>query len=96
MAETFLGEVRLFPIGYAPSNWALCNGQLLPIIQYQALYSLLGTVYGGDGITTLALPDLRGRVPIHVSPSLPLGTKAGEGKHTLTVNEMPQHNHQVQ
>ena len=95
MAEPFIGEIKLFPINYAPRGWAVCEGQLLPVIQNQALFALLGNVYGGDGITTFALPDLRGRVPIHVSPSLPLGTKAGEVTHTLTVNEMPQHNHQV-
>ena len=95
MAEPYLGEVRLFSIHYAPRGWLSCEGQLLSINQNQALYSLLGTVYGGDGVNTFALPDLRGRVPIHVSPSLPLGTKAGEETHTLTTNEMPQHTHQV-
>ena len=95
MAEPFIGEIRLFSNNYAPRGWAVCEGQLLPINQNQALYALLGNVYGGDGITTFALPDLRGRVPIHVSPSLPLGAKAGEATHTLTVNEMPQHTHQV-
>ncbi|MGE7113762.1 phage tail protein [Lysinibacillus sp. NPDC047702] len=95
MAEPYLGEVRLFSIHYAPRGWLSCEGQLLPINQNQALYSLLGTVYGGDGVTTFALPDLRGRVPIHVSPSLPLGKKAGEETHTLTTNEMSQHTHQV-
>lgn len=82
-------------MNYAPRGWMFCEGQILPIRGNQALYSLLGTVYGGDGKTTFALPDLRGRVPIHVSPSLPIGTKAGEESHTLTMNEMPQHTHQV-
>ncbi len=95
MAEPYLGEVRLFAMNYAPRYWLSCEGQLLPINQYQALYALLGTVYGGDGVKTFALPDLRGRVPIHVGPSLPLGTKAGEVTHSLTVNEIPQHTHQV-
>ncbi|MGE7694705.1 phage tail protein [Lysinibacillus sp. NPDC094177] len=96
MAEPYLGEVRLFSIHYAPRGWLSCEGQLLPIRQYQALYSLLGTVYGGDGVNTFALPDLRGRVPIHVSsPSFPLGKKEGKETHTLTTSEMPQHNHQV-
>lgn len=95
MAEPYLGEVRIFPLNYAPRGWLSCEGQVLQIQQYQALYSLLGTVYGGDGRTTFALPDLRGRVPIHVSSSLSLGTKAGEAAHTLTVNEMPQHTHQA-
>ena len=95
MAESFLGEIRIFPINYAPRGWALCNGQMLSINANQALYSLLGTTYGGDGRTTFALPDLRGRVPIHVSPSLPLGTMAGEATHTVTTNEMSQHSNQV-
>lgn len=96
MSEPFLGELRLFPISnYAPRGWAFCDGQILPINQNQALYSLLGTTYGGDGRNTFALPDLRGRVPIHVHPSIPLGTSAGEASHTLTVNEIPQHTHQV-
>lgn len=96
MAEPFLGEIRLFSINYAPEGWAPCNGQMLPINTNQALYSLLGNVYGGDGVTTFALPDLRGRVPIHVSPSYPLGVSAGEETHTLTISEMPTHHHQVQ
>lgn len=96
MAEPFLGEIRLFSIGYAPWGWLHCEGQILSINGNQALFSLLGNVYGGDGRTTFALPDLRGCVPIHVSPSLSLGTKAGEETHTLTTNEMPVHSHQVQ
>lgn len=96
MAEPFIGEIRLFSIHFEPQGWAPCNGQLLSINSNQALYSLIGNVYGGDGVTNFALPDLRGRVPIHVSPSLPLGTKAGEENHILTINEMPSHQHQVQ
>lgn len=95
MSEPFLGEIRIFANNYAPRGWMFCEGQILQINQNQALYSLLGTVYGGDGVTTFALPDYRGRVPIHVSQSIPLGTSAGEAAHTLTVNEMPQHTHQV-
>ena len=96
MSEPFLGELRLFPISnYAPRGWAFCDGQILQINQNQALYSLLGATYGGNGVTTFALPDLRGRVPIHVSMSIPYGTSAGEANHTLTVNEIPQHTHQV-
>lgn len=95
MSEPFLGEIRLFANNYAPSGWMECNGQLLQINGNQALYSLLGSVYGGDGVTTFALPDLRGRVPIHVSPSIPLGQKAGEETHILTANEMPMHTHGV-
>jgi microcystin-dependent protein len=96
MAEPFLGEIRLFSLSYAPRGWALCNGQTLSISTNQALFSLLGTVYGGDGITTFKLPDLQGRVPIHVSTTIPQGQAAGETSHTLTVNEMPMHTHQVQ
>ncbi|GED68181.1 tail Collar domain-containing protein [Brevibacillus reuszeri] len=95
MSEPFVGELRLFPINYAPRGWAFCDGQILQINQNQALYSLLGTTYGGDGRTTFALPDLRGKVPVHVSTSIPYGTSAGEASHTLTINEIPQHTHQV-
>lgn len=96
MSEPFVGEIRLFANNYAPRGWAACNGQTLPINGYQALYSLLGNVYGGNGTTEFALPDLRGRVPIHFSNNHPLGQKAGEEAHTLTVGEMPAHNHLVQ
>lgn len=95
MSEPFLGEIRLFPIGYASQGWAYCEGQLLAINQNQALFSLLGTVYGGNGVTTFALPDLRGRVPIHAAPQYSLGAQGGEETHTLTVNEMPAHTHPV-
>lgn len=94
MSEPFLAEVRLFSFGFAPKGWAQCNGQLLPINQNLALYSLLGTTYGGNGTTTFALPDLRGRAPIH-SHSIPLGYRAGEETHTLTLSEMPMHTHQA-
>ncbi|WP_068777717.1 phage tail protein [Paenibacillus sp. FJAT-26967] len=96
MSEPFVGEVRLFANGYAPRGWMYCEGQILQINGNQALYSLLGNVYGGNGVTTFALPDYRGRVPIHVSSTIPLGTAAGEAAHTLTVSEIPQHTHQVQ
>ncbi|MBV6714118.1 phage tail protein [Paenibacillus chitinolyticus] len=95
MSEPFVGEIRLFANNYAPRGWAFCEGQTLSINGNQALYSLIGTVYGGDGRTNFQLPDLRGRVPIHVSPTNPLGQSAGEAAHTLTVNEMPAHTHQV-
>ena len=81
--------------GFAPKGWAMCNGQLLPINQNQALFALLGTTFGGNGQTTFALPDLRGRVPIHVSNAHTLGQAGGELSHTLTQNEMPQHTHLV-
>lgn len=77
MNEPYLGEIRLFSAGFAPRGWALCNGQLLSIAQNQALFSLLGTTYGGDGRTTFALPDLRNRVPVHASDSVVLGERAG-------------------
>lgn len=96
MAEPFLSEIRLMSFGFAPQGWALCNGQFLPINQNQALFSLLGTTYGGNGQTNFALPDLRGRVPIHAGFSAhPLGERGGEQTHTLTINEMPTHTHVV-
>jgi len=95
MSEPFIGEIRMFANNYAPRGWMFCEGQILPINQNQALFSLLGNVYGGNGTTTFALPDLRGRVPIHVASNIPLGTSQGEAAHTLTQNEMPQHTHQV-
>ena len=93
MAEPFLSEIRVFSFGFAPRGWALCNGQLLPINQNQALFSLLGTTYGGDGRVNFALPDLRGRVPIHTGNGHTLGERAGEQAHTLSMAEMPAHSH---
>lgn len=95
MAEPFLSEIRIFSFNFAPQGWALCNGQLLPINQNQALFSLLGTTYGGNGQTTFALPDLRGRVSMHEGEGLTLGEKAGEQSHTFSSGEMPAHTHQV-
>jgi microcystin-dependent protein len=94
--EPFLGEIRLMSFDFPPRDWALCNGQLLPINQNQALFSLLGTAYGGDGRVNFALPDLRGRVPIHVSSGYLRGDKGGEQAHTLTLAELPQHTHTLQ
>lgn len=96
MAEPYLGEIRLFANNFAPQGWVKCEGQILSIQQNTALFALLGTTYGGNGTTTFALPDLRGRVPIHFDSNFPLGEMQGEENHTLTVNEMPAHNHMVQ
>jgi microcystin-dependent protein len=93
MSEPFLAEVRIVGFNFAPRGWAFCDGQILPINQNQSLYSLLGTTYGGDGRTTFALPDLRGRTPIHVGESYREGQKSGEETHTLSADEMPQHTH---
>ena len=93
MSEPFLAEVKMMGFNFAPRGWAFCDGQILPINQNQSLYSLLGTTYGGDGRTSFALPDMRGRTPIHVSNSHRLGQKSGEETHTLTGAEMPAHTH---
>jgi len=93
MAEPFLGEIRLMSFAFAPKGWALCNGQLLPINQNQALFALLGTAYGGDGRVTFALPDLRARTPIHVGNGHMIGERAGEQTHALSLAEMPSHTH---
>lgn len=93
MSEPFLSEIRIFSFVFPPKGWALCNGQLLPINQNQALFSLLGTTYGGNGQTNFALPDLRGRVPNHFGGSHNLGEAGGEIAHTVSISEMPQHLH---
>jgi microcystin-dependent protein len=93
MSFPFLSEIRMFSFNFPPKGWAFCNGQLLPINQNQALFSLLGTAYGGDGRVNFALPDLRGRVPFHVGSGLVLGESAGQTAHTLTISELPAHNH---
>lgn len=95
MAEPFIGEIRQFAFGVVPRGWAACQGQLLPISQNAALFSLLGTTYGGDGKTTFQLPDLRGRLPLGFGNDYPLGTVDGEATHALSANEMPAHTHQV-
>lgn len=99
MSEPFLSEIRIFGFNFAPRGWAQCDGQILPINQYQSLYSLLGTTYGGDGRTSFALPDLRGRAPIETGASNgvshQLGSKGGSPTVTLTANEIPGHTHQA-
>ena len=101
MSEPFLAEVRIVGFNFAPRGWAFCDGQILPINQNQSLYSLLGTTYGGDGRTSFALPDLRGRTPIHIGRSdggtdHREGQKSGEETHTLSAAVMPQHTHTAQ
>ncbi len=93
MSEPFLAEVRIVGFNFAPRGWAFCDGQILPINQNQSLYSLLGTTYGGDGRTSFALPDLRGRTPIHVDNGFTEGRKTGEETHTLDTQELPSHTH---
>jgi len=93
MSTPFLAEVKIVGFGFAPKGWALCNGQLLPINQNQALFSLLGTTFGGDGRVNFALPDLRARSAIHTDTNFPMGTQLGEEAHTLSAAEMPVHDH---
>jgi microcystin-dependent protein len=93
MSEPFLAEIRMLSFDFAPRGWASCDGQLLPINQNQALFSLLGTTYGGDGRVSFGLPDLRSRVPIHVGNSHPLGSRSGQESHTLGAAEIPPHGH---
>jgi microcystin-dependent protein len=100
MSEPYVGEIRMFAGNFAPRGWAFCDGQLLAVAQNDALFSLLGTIYGGDGRTTFGLPDLRGRVPIHAGsgPGLSprrLGEKGGQEDVTLSLNELPQHDHML-
>ena len=93
MSEPFLGEIKLVSWNLAPRGWAFCNGQILAISQNTALYSLIGTMYGGDGVTTFALPDLRGMTPVHMGPGFALAQRGGEQAHTLTINEAATHSH---
>lgn len=93
MSDPFIGEIKVISFNFPPKGWAFCNGQLLQINQNQALFSILGTTYGGDGRTTFALPNFQSRMPIHTGQQFTLGQTGGETAHTLTVNEMPAHNH---
>jgi microcystin-dependent protein len=93
MAEPFLSEIRIMSFGFPPKGWALCNGQLLPINQNQALFSLLGTTYGGDGRVNFGLPNLQGNAPIHMGGGHTLGELGGEQAHTLSISEIPTHVH---
>jgi len=97
MSTPFLSEIRIMSFNFAPKGWTMCNGQLLPINQNQPLFSLLGTTYGGDGRVNFALPDLRGRLAMHMGSagfgSHTLGERGGEEGHTLIISEMAQHNH---
>jgi len=101
MSEPFVGEIRMFAGNFAPRGWAFCDGQLLAVSQNDALFSLLGTIYGGDGRTTFGLPDIRGRIPVHAGtgPGLSqyrLGSRGGAEEVTLTVNQLPSHAHALQ
>lgn len=93
MAEPFVAEIRIFSFNFPPSGWAMCNGQTMSISQNTALFSLLGTTYGGNGTTNFALPNLQGCMPVHVGNGIILGQTGGEVNHTLTLSEMPAHTH---
>jgi microcystin-dependent protein len=95
MSTPFIGEIKVVSFNFAPKGWALCNGQLLPINQNQALFSILGTTYGGNGQTNFALPNFQGRAPVHFGNGFTLGEIAGEENHTVTISEMSTHNHLV-
>lgn len=96
MSEPFIAEIKIVSFNFAPRGYALCNGQLLPINQNQALFSLLGTTYGGDGRVNFGLPNLQGRVPFHIGNGFAQGQAGGEAAHTLTVSELPAHTHTLQ
>lgn len=95
MDEPFIAEIMIVSFNFAPRGWALCNGQILPINQNQALFSLIGTIYGGNGITNFALPNLQGRVPIHMGNGHVMGEAAGQRTQTLTISELPIHIHDI-
>jgi microcystin-dependent protein len=93
MADPFIGEIRMFGGNFAPQGWAMCNGALMPISENDALFTLIGTTYGGDGQSTFALPNLQSRVPMHVGPGFALAQMGGEEQVTLTTNQLPAHSH---
>jgi microcystin-dependent protein len=93
MSTPFLSEIKIVSFNFPPKGWTFCNGQLLPINQNQALFSLLGTTYGGDGRVNFALPNLQGRIPVHMGNGVVLGEQGGETSHTLNISELPAHNH---
>lgn len=93
MSDPYIGEIKVISFNFPPKGWAFCNGQLLPINQNQALFSILGVTYGGNGTTTFALPNLQARMPIHQGQGFTIGQRGGEAAHTLTINEIPAHNH---
>src|SRR3979490_1852970 len=93
MAQPYVGEIRMFGGNFAPAGWMFCEGQLLPISEYETLFNLIGTTYGGDGQSNFALPDLRGRVPIHQGNGFVLAETGGAEEITLTVNQITSHNH---
>lgn len=96
MSNPFIGEIRLTGFNFAPSGWAFCNGQLLAIAEFETLFNLIGTTYGGDGQATFALPDLQGRLPIHQGPGFTIGQRSGEETVTLTTSQIPSHIHLAQ
>jgi microcystin-dependent protein len=96
VAQPYVGEIRMFAGTFAPSGWMFCEGQLLPISQYDTLFNLIGTTYGGDGQSTFALPDLRGRIPMHMGNSFTLGETGGSETVTLTTAQIPAHSHSLQ
>jgi len=93
MAQPYVGEIRMFGGNFAPSGWMLCQGQILPISEFETLFNLIGTTYGGDGQQTFQLPDLQGRFPVHQGSGFVIGQKAGTETVTLTTNQMPAHRH---
>ena len=95
MAQPYVGELRLFAGNFAPAGWMFCDGQLLPISENEALFQLIGTTYGGDGQSTFALPDLRGRIPIHQGNGFIVGESGGTEQVTLTASQLPTHTHSL-